>query len=90
MTGTYLNLSLKVAPKLDRLRKKLNAIFDNEGLKSLLTQIYCNLFPCTEKYYPYRKPSDRQLYRNVKCTHPETVLKQLRDWKNTSLIIIYQ
>ena len=49
MTETYLNLSLKVAPKLDRLRKKLNAIFDNEGLKSLLTQIYCNLFPCTEK-----------------------------------------
>ena len=79
-------------PKLDRLRKKIIAIFQNEELKittdtNLTTTDFLDvtLDLSTGKYYPYRKPNDRPLYVNANSNHPPTILKQLPTMINTRL-----
>ena len=79
-------------PKLDRLRKDIIAIFQNEGLKitidtNLTTTDFLDvtLDLNTGKYYPYRKPNDRPLYVNTDSNHPPTILKQLPKMINSRL-----
>ena len=79
-------------PKLDRLRKNIIAIFQNEGLKitidtNLATTDFLDvpLDLSTGKYYPYRKPNDRLLYVNASSNHPPTILQQLPTMINTRL-----
>ena len=79
-------------PKLDRLRKNIIAIFQNEGLKitidtNLTTTDFLDatLDLSTGKYYPYRKPNDRPLYVNASSNHPPTILQQLPTMINTRL-----
>ena len=71
-------------PEIDRTRKKLHRIFNNNGLK---IDIKCNLkivdyldvtFNLTQgSFKPYIKPNNTPLYVNTKSNHPPHVLKQI-------------
>ena len=70
--------------RLDKLRKDITAMFKEEGLSitieiNLLAtdflDVTLDLF--NNKYYPYRKPNNNQLYINAKSNHPEPIIKEL-------------
>ena len=71
-------------PLLDRLRKKIIALFKDEELSitietnlSVTDFLDVTLDLSRGKYYPYRKPNDKPLYINASSNHPPTILKQL-------------
>ena len=71
-------------PTLDRLRKRITALFKEENLS---ITIETNLFSTDfldvtldlqrEKYYPYRKPNNKLSYINARSNHPPTIIKEL-------------
>ena len=71
-------------PQLEKLRKKLFALFKSCGLQITLD---CNLQQVdfldvtfnlqSEKYWPYRKPNNEPLYIHVQSNHPPSITKQL-------------
>ena len=71
-------------PKLDRIRKDIIALFQEEGLpmtietnliKADFLDITFNL--ATKKYFPFQKASKTPLYISVFCNHPPAIIKQL-------------
>jgi len=79
-------------PKLDRIRKKITAIFKKEGLKITIKtnlvevdflDVTLNLD--SGKYFPFRKPNDTPLYINRQSNHPPTIIDQLPGMINRRL-----
>ena len=69
---------------LDRLRKKIIALFKDEELSitietnlSVTDFLDVTLDLSRGKYYPYRKPNDKPLYINASSNQPPMILKQL-------------
>ena len=71
-------------PRLDRMRKDIEALFKNLGLKITIEtkltvvdflDVTLNLHD--ETHAPYRKPNDEPLYINVNSNHPKSVIKQV-------------
>ena len=77
---------------LDKMRKNIIALFKNEGLS---ITIETNFFETdfldvtfnlvTEKFFPFRKPSNQPLYINAKSNHPPTILRNLPNMINKRL-----
>ena len=72
-------------PLLDRLRKKIVALFREEQL-AVTIEINLSVTEFLDvtldvlrrgSYYPYRKPNDKPLYVNARSNHPLMTLKQL-------------
>ena len=71
-------------PLMDRLRKKIIALFKEENL-SITTDtnldetdfldVTFNLK--TGKYFPFSKPNNNPLYINYKSNHPPPIIKEL-------------
>ena len=71
-------------PTLDRLRKRIIALFKEENLSiTIETSLFSTDFLDVtldlqrEKYYPYRKPNNKQSYINARSNHPPTIIKEL-------------
>ena len=71
-------------PQLEKLRKKLFALFKLCGLQITLdcNQLQVDFLDVTfnlqsEKYWPYRKPNNEPLYIHVESNHPPSITKQL-------------
>ena len=69
---------------LDRYRKKLITLFEDNELKitvetgkTSLNVLDINFCLNSESYQPYRKPSDEPLYINRNSNHPPTILPRL-------------
>ena len=79
--GATKNLS---GPQMERLRKKLFAIFKSCGLRITAD---CNLSQVdfldvtfslsSGKFWPYRKPNSDPLYIHLESNHPPSIIKQL-------------
>ena len=70
-------------PQLDRLRKDIIKVFQQEGLQITIEvnltvvdflDIYLDLG--NNKYYPYRKPNDTPLYVHSQSNHPQSILNK--------------
>ena len=72
-------------PKLDRIRKDIIILFNEEGLsitietnlisKQIFLDVTLNLV--TRKYFPFQKANSTPLYINTFSNHPPTIIKQL-------------
>ncbi len=71
-------------PGVERIRKKLIQLFQEEGLK---ITVECNIQTTdfldtllnlkTGNHHPFRKPNDRAVYVHTGSSHPPSVIKQL-------------
>ena len=71
-------------PRLERMKKDINALFNNLGLKITIDTklIVVNFLDVTfnlheETHAPFRKPNDNPQYVNVQSNHPKGVLNQV-------------
>ena len=76
-------------PKIDKIRKDINALFKSEGLsitidtnliKTDFLDVSFNLE--MDKLFPYRKPNNTPLYIHSESNHPPSVTKQLSSMTN--------
>ena len=79
-------------PKMDRTRKSIIKIFQEEGLSiTIETNLLATDFLDVSfdlrnsKYCPYRKPNSKPLYINSKSNHPSTIIKELPKMINQRL-----
>ena len=67
--------------KLDRIRKKLHACFQSEGLKITVENsadfLDIALDLANMSYKPYKKPNDTPSYVHIKSNHPPIVIKNI-------------
>ena len=77
---------------MERIRKKVIAIFKTHGLKvtadtNLLQTDFLNAtFDLNfGKFWPYRKPNDSPLYINTRSSHPLSITKQLPNMINNRI-----
>ena len=76
-------------PEVDRLRKNIISLFENEGLSFT---IHTNLIEKhfldvsfnlnTGKYFPFKKPNSTLIYIHSKSNHPPSIIKQLPSMTN--------
>ena len=88
MVGLYRDDGLCVTnesgPGVDRIKKKLTPLFQEEGLKVI---IECNITSTdfldtllnlkAGTHHPFRKPNDKAVYVNTGSSHPPNIIKQL-------------
>ena len=60
-------------PKRDRIRKDIISLFKDEGLS---IKIDANLID-TGKYFPFKKPNKKPLYKHSISNHPSSIIKEL-------------